>query len=53
MCEVIPTKPAVRSSFKPTPLQAHVFFFFVEKNQKVYIIDDIETGKSFVDEICS
>ena len=42
-----------RTGFKPTPLQAHVFSKFEEKNQQVYIIDDIETGKSFVDEICS
>jgi len=42
-----------RKGFKPTPLQAHVFSKFKEQNQQVYIIDDIETGKSFVDEICS
>ena len=39
--------------FKPTTLQAPVFSKFKEQNQQVYIIDDIETGKSFVDEICS
>lgn len=41
-----------RTGFKPTLLQNHVFSKFKEKNQDVYIIDDIETGKSFINEIC-
>lgn len=40
-----------RKGFLPTELQTHVFSKFKERGQQVYIIDDIETGKSFIDEI--
>lgn len=42
-----------RKGHLPTPLQAHVFSKFQEKKQQVYVIDDIEIGKSFIDEITS
>ena len=42
-----------RKGHLPTPLQAHVFSKFKEKNQEVYLIDDIETGKVFIDGITS
>ncbi len=40
-----------RKGHLPTPLQRHVFSQFGEKNQHICLIDDVETGKAFIDEI--
>lgn len=40
-----------RKGFLPTPLQRHVFSQFGEKNQHVCLIDDVDTGKAFIDRI--